>query len=556
MTQFYETNGNGINKTNKENEDNENKKTENEEDAYEFIEKYYLEFPFSSASIYQDRSPSDNHGNAYLNRLSPYFEYFYKIDEPVLVSEKRKLFEKVLRFLNDSADFEIFEQTFEASADPLGNREKRINFLEKKIEQILKTYSIHLSDIDFQLLMYFVKRDFFGFGQIQPFLEDLNIEDISCNGSNIPIYIFHRKYGSVKTNISLSESEADKLIRRMAQFSKKHISVSNPMTDATLPNGSRAHLTLGNEITTKGSTFTIRKFNENPFLPSDLVNNDTFSPEMMAYLWLCIESNMNLMFAGGTASGKTTSLNAVCRFIPPNKKIVSIEDTREINLPHRNWISGLSREPAGNFSENSAGRVSLYDLLKAALRQRPEYILVGEIRGSEAYVLFQAMATGHTTVSTMHAESADALIHRLENPPMNVPRIMIQTLDVLVLLAQIENEEGCLVKKCLSIHEILETDPHTSEVLTQEIFNYSETQTEKRGQMISDAFAAENIQNKFETKNIQNIFGTENIFKSFVLEKIRIRKGWTKEKLADEFIQRVLSFKKTNDSIRYSGDSK
>ena len=509
-----------------------------EEYEVELVEKYDLEFPFSSASVFKKSSPPNDFEQTNIKRFSPSFEYFYKIEEPVLGPEKTKLFEKVLRFLNDSADFELFEQNFETSAGSFENRDQRILFLEKKIAAILKTYSIQLSDDDFQHLMYFVKRDFFGFGRIQPFLEDFDIEDISCSGNCLPIYIFHRKYGSVKTDVSLSGAEAEKLIRRMAQFSKKHISVSNPMTDAMLPNGSRAHLTLGNEITTKGSTFTIRKFNEKPFLPFDLVNNGTFSPEMMAYLWMCIESNMNLMFAGGTASGKTTSLNAVCRFIPPNKKIVSIEDTREINLPHQNWISGVSREFSGDLSESSAGRVSLYDLLKAALRQRPEYILVGEIRGSEAYVLFQAMSTGHTTVSTMHAESADTLIHRLENPPMNVPRIMIQTLDVLVLLAQIENEEGRLVKKCLSIHEILETDPHTSEVLTQEIFNHSETQSENRRQNISDMSDA------------------ENILKSSVLEKIRIRKGWTKEKLADEFRQRVLSFKKSDGPIRYSGGLK
>jgi flagellar protein FlaI len=235
---------------------------------------------------------------------------------------------------------------------------------------------------------------------------------------------------------------------------------------------------------------------------------------VMAYLWLCAESNMNLMFAGGTASGKTTSLNAVCRFIPIDKKIVSIEDTREINLPHLNWISGVSREKqkSSNPNERMAGEITLYDLLKASLRQRPEYILVGEIRGSEAYVLFQAMSTGHTTISTMHAESVDTLIHRLENPPMNVPRVMIQTLDVLVILAQTE-DDGFFEKKCMAVYEILETDPQTSEILTQEIFNL-------------------NLPNE-----------KISLEKSSVLEKTRIRKGWTFEKLEEEFNRRVLILK-------------
>ena len=502
---------------------------ENENGEYELIEKYDLETPFSSVSVFRKigkLNDENKAGKVYSvdsslqsvsqsvhQSTSQFAEYFYQIREPDLSPEKRKLFEKILSLLNDSADPKMFE----------ADSEKREVVLEKELEKLLTLYSIMLSEDDFKIFMYYAKRDFFEFGRIQPLLCDSEIEDISCSGGNIPIYIFHRKYGSVRTNISLTEKESDNLIRRMAQCSKKHISVSNPMTDAILPDGSRAHLTLGNEITTKGSTFTIRKFNENPFLPTDLVNNSTFSAEMMAYLWLCVESNMNLMFAGGTASGKTTSLNAVCRFIPPNKKIVSIEDTREINLPHENWISGVSRESGisgpNQIFESPAGSVSLYDLLRAALRQRPEYILVGEIRGSEAYVLFQAMSTGHTTISTMHAESADTLIHRLENPPMNVPRIMIQTLDVLVILAQVENKAGILVKKCLSIHEILETDPQTSEVLTQEIFN-------------------ENISNSDLLNG-----SISNISKSFVLERIRIRKGWSKEKLNEEFHRKVSNLK-------------
>lgn len=437
-------------------------------------------------------------------------EYIYQIREPVLSVEKQKLFNKIISTMNDSVKLELFEQKFEEK-----RKNGMIDAVSKAVSEILDLYSIRLSADDFAIILYYVKRDFLGFGPIQPILEDPDIEDISCSGSNIPIYVFHRKYGSVKTNRILPETEADALIRRMAQCSKKHISVSHPMTDAVLPDGSRAHLTLGNEITVKGSTFTIRKFNEKPFLPSDLVKNGTFTPEMMAYFWLCAESNVNLMFAGGTASGKTTSLNAVCRFIPPNKKIVSIEDTPEINLLHENWIAGVSRE-----SKNKDSSVTLYDLLKAALRQRPEYILVGEIRGFEAYVLFQAMSTGHTTLSTMHAESVDTLIHRLENPPMNVPRVMIQTLDVLVILAQI-GEGNRYYKKCLSVHEILETDPQTSEILTREIFGGSDPKAD--------------------------------IARSDVLENIRKKRGWTKEKLAEEFNRRVRLFETEQTQVKREG---
>lgn len=428
----------------------------------------------------------------------------YQLSEPDVSPEKRLLFQKILSLLEDSFNPDLFEKE-------VGDAEA---VLQKAVSDLLKTYSVRLSEEDSGVLKYCLRRDFRGFGKVQPFLEDPNIEDISCSGGNLPVYVFHRLHGSVQTNVVLTADETDVLVRKMAQRSGKQISVAEPMTDAVLPDGSRVQLTLGGEITTKGSTFTIRRFNDKPFTPEELVQNETFTAETMAYLWLCVESNMNLMFAGGTACGKTTSLNAVCRFIPVDKKIVSIEDTREINLPHLNWISGVSRErQKSSPSEKAAGEITLYDLLKASLRQRPEYILVGEIRGSEAYVLFQAMSTGHTTVSTMHAESVDTLIHRLENPPMNVPRAMIQTLDVLVILAQTE-DEGRFSKKCLSVYEILETDPQTSEILTQEIFNRNRPDEEIHSE------------------------------KSAVLEKTRIRKGWTSEKLKNEFNRRVsmLSF--------------
>ncbi|MCL2141382.1 MAG: type II/IV secretion system ATPase subunit [Methanimicrococcus sp.] len=481
--------------------------------TYEIIDFYDLSYPHSSAQILKQKNEKrkteieEKINGEIETKTEPESEnLLYRIIEPVLSSEKQLLFDKIISLLNDSINPNLFEN----------KNKSKTELLKKSFFEILKIYSIRLSEKDAAEMFYFIERNFLKFCEISPLLDDKNIEDISCNGYDLPIYVFHQKYGSVKTTLSFSKPQLDLLVRRMAQSSKKHISVSNPMTDATMPDGSRVHLTLGNEITVKGSTFTIRKFNEKPFLPADLVSNKTFTAEMMAYLWLCVESNMNIIFAGGTASGKTTSLNAVCHFIPRHKKIVSIEDTREINLPHENWVSGISRAGSeaadeimnSNSFSNYSKKLTLYDLLKAALRQRPEYILVGEIRGSEAYVLFQAMSTGHTTLSTMHAESVDTLIHRLENPPMNVPRVMIQTLDVLVVLAQTE-ENGHFYKKCLSVHEIIETDPQTSEILTQDIFN------KQRAQSI-DLFS-----------------------NSVVLKRIQERKGWAKDELRREFEKRI-----------------
>ena len=259
---------------------------------------------------------------------------------------------------------------------------------------------------------------------------------------------------------------------RLSQKCGKHISIANPMLDATMPDGSRIQMTLSTEVSTKGSTFTIRKFKEQPFSPADLIEFNTMSSEMMAYLWMAVQHGANALIAGGTASGKTSTLNAIALFIPRESKIVSIEETREINLPHPNWIPGVTRTGFGDIIDGKlTGEIDLYDLMKAALRQRPEYILVGEIRGHEAYVLFQAMATGHTTYSTVHADSTKSLIHRLEGEPINIPRIMLQSLDIVCIqtIARVKNKRA---RRCKHIIEVIDIDPTTKEILTNEVFRW------------------------------------------------------------------------------------
>jgi flagellar protein FlaI len=238
------------------------------------------------------------------------------------------------------------------------------------------------------------------------------------------------------------------------------MTVSNPLVDASLPNGSRIQLTLGGDVSTRGSNFTIRKFADVPFTPVDLVDNNTFSVELMAYYWLAIENNKSLIFAGGTGSGKTSSMNAISFFIPPRSKIVSIEDTREVDLPHENWIQSVSR---GGVSGEGRGEVSMYQLLQAALRQRPEYLLVGEIRTEErvALTFFQAMSTGHTAYTTLHADSVEAAMNRLRNPPLNVPVQMLQDLDIVSVQTQTFVEER-RVRRNRVVAEVEPGDDETS----------------------------------------------------------------------------------------------
>ena len=235
-------------------------------------------------------------------------------------------------------------------------------------------------------VLYYIERQYLGYAELDPLMKDPNIEDISCDGAGVPIFLYHRIYGSLKSNVEFKDEEKlSDFVVNLAQKCGKHISIAEPMLDATMPDGSRIQMTLSKEVTTRGSTFTIRKFRSDPFTPVDMINFNTMSSEMMAYMWMIVENGTNALIAGGTASGKTSTLNALSLFIPHDSKIVSIEETREINLPHPNWIPGVARSGFGEIvADRMVGEIDMYDLMKAALRQRPEYILVGDIRGKEA----------------------------------------------------------------------------------------------------------------------------------------------------------------------------
>jgi type IV secretory pathway ATPase VirB11/archaellum biosynthesis ATPase len=385
-------------------------------------------------------------------------------------------------------------------------------YLSEKVDLIIDEYMLNIDTLTKKKILYYLEKESIGLGKLEVLMSDPNIEDISCDGSGVFIFLYHRRYGSLKSNIQFNdEDELTAFVVKLAQKCGKHISISEPMLDATMPDGSRIQMTLSTEVTTKGSTFTIRKFSEDPFSPPDLIEFHTMSSEMVAYMWLAVENGVNALIAGGTAAGKTSTLNALCLFIPRESKIVSIEETREINLPHPNWIPGVVRSGFGDVVGNKViGEIDLYDLMKAALRQRPEYILVGEIRGKEAYVLFQAMATGHTTYSTVHADSAQSLIHRLEGKPIEIPRIMLQTLDVVCIqvISRVKNKRA---RRCKQIIEIIDIDPTTKEILTNEVFRWDP------------------IEDKFIYSG-----------KSYILERIRAEKDISREGMIGEIKNRTL----------------
>lgn len=391
--------------------------------------------------------------------------YLYEVLEPEMSPGENELFSEIKIRLTETLDVNLNELEVNGAK----------KYLKDKVYDILWDYQIKIDTVSFTKILYHIYSEFMGYGKIDPIMHDPYLEDVSCDGPHTPLYVYHRKYESVATNISFDdENELDAFVVRIAQICKRHISIADPLLDATMPDGSRIQLTLGREVTTRGSSFTIRKFKESPLTPPDLIDYHTYSTSTIAYLWLAAENNKNIIFAGGTASGKTSSMNAISLFIPPETKIVTIEDTRELNLPHPNWIAGVTRE---TFTGGKTGSIDMYDLLRAALRQRPEYLLVGEVRGAEAYVLFQAMSTGHTTFSTLHADSVQSVVHRLENPPINVPRIMLQALDLIIIQVQVRIGEQ-RVRRAKSITEIVGIDPRTGELLTNEVFTWSASKDE------------------------------------------------------------------------------
>jgi flagellar protein FlaI len=389
-----------------------------------------------------------------LNNKSNQMEYL--LFEPVLSNFEYELLERLHEDLRD---------VLILSAEEI-KKDRKITLLEKTMS-LIDEYGLNLEPLTLFKIEYYLIRNFLGWSRIDSLMNDPHLEDISCDGNRIPIFLYHRKYRNIKTNIAFEAKVLNSLAITLAQRSGKHISTGTPMLDATLPEGSRLQLTLGTEVTTRGTSFTIRKFREEPYSPIELLEYGTFNADELAYFWLAIENNKSLLFIGGTASGKTTSLNAVSLFIPPIAKVVSIEDTREITLFHDNWIASVTREAI----TEGGHAITMFDLLRAAMRQRPEFILVGEVRGVEAQTLFQAMNTGHTTFSTMHAGSVDAAIHRLESSPLNVPRNMIQALNIISVQALIFSGTE-RVRRVQEIVEIAGIDPGTGNLRVNNVFVY------------------------------------------------------------------------------------
>ncbi|MEM2450100.1 MAG: type II/IV secretion system ATPase subunit, partial [Candidatus Methanomethylicaceae archaeon] len=284
-----------------------------------------------------------------------------------------------------------------------------------------------------------------------------------------PIFIEHKIFGPMKTSIEFQTQEAlDSFVVKICERAGRPVSPKRPIVDATLPDGSRLNVVFGNDISRRGTNFTIRKFSKTPLSITQLIKFGTLDSRMAAYLWLMLEYGMSMFICGETASGKTTTLNAVVVFIRPTAKIVTIEDTPEVYVPHPNWVSEVTRR-----GESESSSIELFDLLKAALRQRPNYIIVGEIRGKEGNVAFQAIQTGHPVISTFHAATMQKLIQRLTGDPINIPAAYIDNLNVVVFQSSVKSPKtGKFERRVTSICEIIGIDPVEKTYNFIEVFSW------------------------------------------------------------------------------------
>ncbi|MFW6230896.1 MAG: type II/IV secretion system ATPase subunit [Nanoarchaeota archaeon] len=412
--------------------------------------KYDLIPPHSSCHIFWDKKNG---------------ELVYYVDEPQLNDVE----EEILRLVKLG-----LEEMINISFINAAKNKMVVKYLEHNVQSILSELGTRVSMETYQKIMYYIYRDFIGINEIEPLMRDYYIEDIECNGAGAPLYIVHRKFRNLRTNVIFKTlDELTSFVEKLSQKCGRYISYANPLLDGTLPDGSRVNATYSQDVTTRGPTFTIRKFTKDPWMPTNLIKMRTASAQAFAYFWLAVQHKFNVITIGETGSGKTTLLNSLASFIPDESRICSIEDTRELNLAHENWLPAVTREGFGvtNITGEKYGEVTLFDLLKESFRQNPDYVIVGEVRDKETYVLFQGMASGHSCFSTFHAASVETLVKRLETPPISLPHSLVESLNIVALVSHIKESEKSY-RRLKEIDEIIEVREGTGDVNYNAGFEY------------------------------------------------------------------------------------
>jgi flagellar protein FlaI len=439
------------------------------------------------------------------------------------------------------------QQTIRRVMRNRGPEEDRTRF-EQTLEELVADHAATVDSASLHKIFYYLRRDFLGYDKLDPLMADPYLEDISCDGPDVPVFVYHGEYQDLATNLVFEESTLNLFVHRLSQRIGTQISAAEPQATGNLPDGSRAQLTLDSDIATHGSNFTIRKFDETPFTPVDLIDLGTFSVEEMAFIWLAVEHNMSLMFVGPTASGKTTSMNAVSLFLRPQSKVVSIEEVRELSIPHDNWISYVTREVK---QREDREEITMYDLLQSALHQRPQYILVGEIRTDPTVVrtFFQSVFTGHPGATTFHASSAEDAISRLTSEPLDITGEMASALDIVAVQHQVMQKDGrARPRRSLSLSEVSGDDEGTAvgrqlDTLTE---NVESDVSEDDSVSLTTLFEWD-----AESDNIEQT--VDSLAGSRVVQQVGTRRGWETKQVLDELDRRreVLSYLTENGITDY-----
>jgi flagellar protein FlaI len=345
------------------------------------------------------------------------------------------------------------------------HEEKNISGKPLKRWSSKKPSYIKASELQKQKIQYFILKELLGGGKIECFMRDPYIEDIHViAGENI--HLIHKIFGMIKTNVIITQEEAPRFIKILSERMGSPVSEGRPIVDGVLPDGSRGNIIFSKAISIKGPSMTIRRFSENPISITQLIEWKTLSAGIGAYLWLCLQYGRSFFLCGGTACGKTTTMNAIIPFIPPEKKIYTAEGTPELQVPHTVWQRLLTKTTGPK-----EGQVDLFDLLKAALRSRPDYIIPGEVRGAEGNIVFQAMQTGHPVMTTFHAGNVTKVIQRFTGDPINVPKTFMDNLDFVLIQLAIERD-GKMIRRCVSIDEIEGYNREVDGIMARKAFEW------------------------------------------------------------------------------------
>ncbi len=449
----------------------------------EVLSFYHVNPPYAAVLIYVDE-----HGI-----------YRYKVIEPVLDEQEEQLLKTIKTLLIEEGvlGLEVL----------VGDSSKSSKTIAKQILQLLRRYGVKAPRNSLGKVLYYTLRDIVGYGPIDPIYRDPYVEDISCDGAGVPVYVYHRDYGWLTTNVVFEDpEELIAFVRRLAIRAGQDISAAKPIAEGPLPpKGYRVHMNL-DIVSRRGANFTIRRFSEEFYSLADLIKFGTLNPTVAAYLWLAVTELTSMMIVGAMAAGKTTLLNAISMLIPPETKVVTVEETPELRLIHDNWVSLVTRPSF----EPGVQDITLFDLLKSALRQRPDYIIVGEIRGEEAYTFFQATALGHGGLTTFHADNPEEAIRRLTTRPINIPKSLMPSIKAIITMRRFLREEG-IMRRLVDVTEIVGYEPETDQVVLNKVYEWDPA---------SDTWVYKG--------------------RSIVMELVANRRGWTREQVEMELQRRAV----------------